>query len=56
VATFVRFGRGATRVNRLAAARRLENNAEIIAEFMEYIHFKGRDPNIIRRIDMLDEE
>ena len=48
--------RGATRVNRLAAARRLENNAEIIAELMEYIHFKGRDPNIIRRIDMLDEE
>ena len=47
---------GAARASRLAAARRLRNNAEIIAELMEYIHFKGRDPNIIRRIDMLDEE
>ena len=48
--------RGAVRVKWLAGARRLQNNAEIIVELMEYIHFKGRDPNIIRRIDMLDEE
>ena len=47
---------GAGRVKRLAAARRMHNKAEIIAELKEYIHFKGRDPNIIRRIDMLDEE
>ena len=46
--------RGAIRVKWLAGARRLQNNAEIIVELMEYIHFKGRDPNIIRRIDMLD--
>ena len=48
--------RGAARMKWLAGARRLQNNAEIIVELTEYIHFKGRDPNIIRRIDMLDEE
>ena len=48
--------KGTERVKWLAAARRFHNNAEIIAELTEYIHFKGRDPNIIRRIDMLDEE
>ena len=48
--------KGAARMKRLAAARRLQNNAGIIVELTEYIHFEGRDPNIIRRIDMLDEE
>ena len=47
---------GAARTKWLAGARRLQNNAEIIGELTEYIHFKGRDPNIIRRIDMLDED
>ncbi len=47
---------GDLRRRRLAAAKRMDNNAKIISELKEYIHLKGQDPNIIRRIDMLDEE
>ncbi len=47
---------GMARTKWLAGARRLHNNAEIIIELTEYLHFKSRDPNIIRRIDLLDEE
>lgn len=38
------------------AAKRLRANAEIIGELKEFIHRKGGNPNLIRRIDALDEE
>lgn len=38
------------------AAKRLRANAEIIGELKEFIHLKGGNPNLIRRIDALDEE
>ena len=41
-------------LRRRAAAMR--NHAEIIAELRDFIHREGRDPNIIRRIDALEEE
>ena len=40
--------KGAVRMKRLAAARRLHNNAEIIVKLTKYIHYNGEDPNIIR--------
>lgn len=48
--------RGKNRMKYISAANRFDSNAKIIIELVEYIHFKGRDPNIIRRIDMLDED
>ena len=47
---------GATRTSHLAAARRLRSNAEIIAELRYFIHLEGRNPNILRRIDAIEED
>ncbi len=46
---------GVTRLSPLAA-KRLRDNAQIIGELKEFIHPKGSNPNLTRRIDALDEE
>lgn len=38
-----------------AAARRFERNAEILRELIAMIHGEGSDPNIIRKIEEMDE-
>jgi hypothetical protein len=45
-----------TRRRHLAAAKRLDLNAEILSELIDLIHKKGSDPNIIRKIEELEEE
>lgn len=47
---------GQNRAKYLAAARRFLGNADIIGELIAFVHEQGRDPNIIRRIDALDDD
>ena len=47
-------GHGATRASQLAT-KRFRTNAEIIVELKNFIHLEGGNPNIIQRIDALEE-
>ena len=44
-----------TRHRHLAAAKRLDLNADILSELIDLIHMKGSDPNIIRKIEEMEE-
>ena len=44
------------RLRHLAAAKRLDLNAEILSELIDLIHMEGSDPNIIRKIQEMEEE
>ncbi len=46
---------GATSASHRAAANRFNNNGVILSDLVDFIHKKGLDPNIIRRIDNLDD-
>lgn len=47
---------GRARQKHAATARRLDSNLEIVKELVDLINKKGRDPNIIRRIEEMEEE
>lgn len=47
--------RGRSRQALLASASRLEKAKEIISELNYFLHKEGRDPNIIQRIDEMEE-
>lgn len=44
-----------SRASHSAAARRFAGNAEILAMLIEFIHERGADPNIIRKIEEMEE-
>lgn len=46
---------GGAALRHRAAARRFAANAGIIAELKDFIRLQGHDPNIIRRIDAIDD-
>ena len=46
---------GSTRTSHSAAERRFASNAKILAMLIEYIHERGADPNIIRKIEEMEE-
>ena len=45
----------ARRTKHLAASRRFGRNADILSELVDLIHMKGSDPNIIRKIEEMEE-
>ncbi|MGM0561639.1 MAG: hypothetical protein ACQETX_11290 [Pseudomonadota bacterium] len=47
--------KGINRQGLLASVNRLEKAKEIISELNYFLHKEGRDPNIIRRIDEMEE-
>lgn len=47
--------RGDSRQKANAAANRLEKAREVVGELIFFLHKEGRDPNIIQRIDAMEE-
>ena len=45
-----------TRHRNLAAAKRFDRNADILSELIGLINKEGSDPNIIRKIEEMEEE